>query len=128
MRRTARLERYAKIARVGLACFYLLDSQDGQHRRLVELIAGLFHERVALLDQQPIALALLDLHQRPSAVELVAAKVEQELPLRDSLAPILERHPLAAVPHDDAARAIVAGRNDSLGVIVLDGVIFDFHG
>ena len=111
-----------------LPVFHLVDREAGQHRRLDELIAGRFHERVALLDEQPIALALLDLHERPFAVELVAAELEQEFALLESLSPILERDPLAAIPHDDSAGAVVPGRDLPLEVAVFDRMVFDVHG
>ena len=91
-------------------------------------VAGRLDVRVALLDEQPVLLALLDLHERPLAVELVAAQLEEELALLESFAPILERDPLAAVPHDHAARAVVALGDDPLEVAVLERVILDLHG
>ena len=73
-------------------------------------------------------LALLDLHERPLSVELVAAQLEQELPLLEAFAPRLERNPLAAIPHDHAAGAVVPGRDDPLEVAVLERMILDFDG
>jgi hypothetical protein len=102
--------------------FHFIDSEPGQHRRLDELIAGCLHEGVALLDQQPIALALLDFHERPLSVKLVAAQLEQELPILEPFAPILERDPLAAIPDDDSAGAVVPGGNLSFEVAVFDRV------
>src|SRR6185295_4553908 len=83
---------------------------------------------VALLDQQPFLLGLLELDERPAAAELVALQVEQQLALLESLMRVLERLPDAAVPDDDGARAVVAFRNHALEVAVLERVILDFHG
>ena len=122
------LDGRAEFRRRDCALFHFVDRKAGQHRRLDELIARGFHERVALFDQQPIALALLDLHERPFAVELVAAELEEELALFESFAPILERDPFAAVPDDDSAGAVVPGGNLSLEVAVLERMVFDVHG
>src|SRR5689334_1478632 len=107
--------------------FHFLDGEPRQHRLFGELVAGAFYPRVALLDEEPIALALLDLHERPLAMELVPFQLEQELSLLQPLAPIFERDPFAAVPDDHAPGAIVPLRDDALEVAVLEGVIFDLH-
>src|SRR5215216_2144023 len=91
----------------GDAGLHLFDSEAGKHRLFRELVAGTLHPGVALLDQEPLLLGLLDLHERPFAVKLVALELEEQLALLEALAPILERHPFAAIPDDDAARAVV---------------------
>ena len=99
--------------------------RPGEHRGFGELVAGLLDPRVALLDEEPVALAFLDLHERPFAVELVAAQLEEELPFFQALAPIFERDPFAAVPDDDPAGPVVPGGNDPLEVAVLERVVLD---
>jgi hypothetical protein len=61
-------------------------------------------------------------------VELVPFELEQELALLEPLAPILEGHPLATVPDDDAACAVVPVWDDPLEVAVLERVVLDLHG
>jgi hypothetical protein len=128
VRRLYGLDGFAQIGDRAAAELHFIDRQAGQHRGLLELIAGRLDVRVALLDEQPVLLALLHLHERPVAVKLVAAQLEEELALGESLTPILERDPLAAVPHDHAARAVVALGDDTLEVPVLERVILDLHG
>src|SRR5207248_7467740 len=92
----------------------------------VEDVARSFDERVAFFDEQPVFLTLFDLYKRPLAVELVALELEEEFPFFESLPPILERDPLAAVPDDDAAGTVVPRRNHTLEVAVLQRMVFDF--
>jgi hypothetical protein len=122
------LDRSAKIGGRAASGLHFFDGQPGEHRRLDELIARRLHEGVALFDQEPVALALLDLHERPLAVQLVAAQLEQQLAFLESLAPILERDPFTAVPDDDSAGAVVPARNLPLEVAVLEWVVLDVHG
>ena len=82
---------------------------------------------VALLDEQPFLLALLDLHQGPRAAQLVALELEQELALLEPLDRIADRDPLPPVPHDDGAGAVVALRDEPLEIAVLDRMILDVH-
>ncbi len=127
-RRLHGLDGFAQIGDGAAAELHLVDGQAGENRRLLELVAGRRDVRVALLDEQPVLLALLHLHERPVAVKLVAAQLEEELAFGESLAPILERDPFAAIPHDHAARAVVALGNDALEVAVFERVILDLHG
>jgi hypothetical protein len=60
-------------------------------------------------------------------VELVALELEEELSFFESFAPGLEGNPLAAVPDDDAAGAVIPGGNYSFEVAVFERVIFDFY-
>ena len=60
-------------------------------------------------------------------MELVTLELEEELPFLEALTPVLERHPLAAVPDNDAARPVVALWDDPLEVAVLERVVLDFH-
>src|SRR4029078_11924931 len=103
--------------------FHLVDGETGKNGRLDELIAGLLHPGVSVLDPHTTLLALLVLHERPLAVELVLAQLEQELSFRESFLPVLKRHPLAAVPDDDAASPVVARGNNPFEVTVFDRVI-----
>src|SRR2546427_7744411 len=66
----------------------------------------------SLLDEEPLFLALLELHQGPLAVELVAPQLEQQLPLLQPFVGVLERYPAPAVPHDHRARAENRSRTD----------------
>src|SRR5258708_3012015 len=99
-RRDGFAEGLAQPAPPGAARFEFFDSQPGQPRRFRKFIAWLLHPRVALLDEQPVLLGLLHLHERPLAVELVASELEQELPFLEPFARVLEGYPFAAVPHD----------------------------
>ena len=128
LHRTGAGHRRAQLHRRPLAGLHLLDGEPRQHRGLVELVARGLHVRVALLEQQPVLLAALGLHERPLAAKLVALQLEDELPLLEPLAPILERHPLAAVPYDDTAGAVVPLRDYPLEVAVLDRMVLDAHG
>ena len=83
---------------------------------------------VALFDQQPFLLGLLQLDERPAAAKLVAPQLEQQLALFESFAHVLEGGPHATIPDDDRTCAIVPFWNDSLEVAVLEGVVFDFYG
>jgi hypothetical protein len=105
----------------------LLDGEAGQHRLLRQLGRGR-DMRVALLDEEPLLLALLDLYERPAAVQLEPFQIEQKLAFRETFARIADGGPPAAVPHDDTARSVVAGRNDALEVAVLQRMILDVHG
>ena len=60
-------------------------------------------------------------------MELVTLELEQELSFLESFSPGLERHPLSAIPYDHSARAVIAGRNYSLEITVLERVIFDSY-
>ncbi len=104
----------------------LLDRASREHR-VVRVVVGarLSRVRVALLDQEPLVLAALGLHERPFAAQLVAAQLEQQLAFDEALVDVVERHPAAAVPDDHRARAVVAGRDQPLEVRVLDGVVLD---
>src|SRR6185503_10111578 len=90
--------------------------------------SGRRHVLIALLDQQPVLLALLDFHERPLAVELVALELEKKFSLLQSFAPIFERDPFAAVPHNHAARAVITCGDDYFEATVLERMVFDFDG
>src|SRR5262249_34229512 len=94
----------------------------------VELVARRLRVRVAFLDEEPVALALLDLHERPLAVELVTLELEEELSFLEPLTPIFEWDPFAAIPDDHAARTIVSGGDDPLEVAVFERMVFDLDG
>ncbi len=105
-----------------------LDRQPREHRarRKHGAVPG-GHLRIAFLDEQPFLLGLLDLHQRPATLELVALEVEEQLPLLEPHVRILDGHPHPAVPHDHRARAVVPLRDDPLEVAVLERVVLDQH-
>ncbi len=105
----------------------LLDGHPREHRFIGKCAVG-GDVRVTLLDEEPLLHALLDLHERPLAAQLVALQVEEELALLQALEGILEGDPHPAVPHDHGARAVVACGNDPLEIAVLEGVILDMHG
>ena len=107
--------------------FELLHRDAGEDRTGRKIFSRGRDVGVALLDQEPFLLALLDLHHRPDAFELVAAQLEEQLAFREAFVGILEGDPAAAVPHDHRARTVVALGNDSLEVPVLHGVVFDVH-
>src|SRR5688500_17678736 len=106
---------------------HLLHGDAREHRLLGKLVSRRLHEGIALLDQEPIALALLDLHQRPLPFELVTLELEEELPLLQTLPPILEGHPFPAVPDDDGTRPVVPLGDHALEVTVLDRMILYSH-
>ena len=54
-------------------------------------------------------------------------QLEQQLALVETGRDVVQRDPLAAVPDDDGARAVVVGRDDALEVDVVDGVVLDVH-
>jgi RNase P/RNase MRP subunit p29 len=96
----------------------------------VRIVLGALRRRVpvALLDEQPLVLAALRLDERPPAAQLVAAQLEQQLALVESRGDVVQWEPLAAVPDDDGARAVIVGRDHALEVDIVDGVILDVHG
>ena len=130
-RRTGLLDRPSQLSAGTLARHDFLDGQAreyGRFRKPIARLARLRRPGVALLDEQPVLVALLELHERPPAVQLVALELEQQFSLLESCPPILERHPFAAVPDDDAAGAVVSLRNISLEVAVLERMVLDLHG
>ena len=122
-RRLEALELLDHRRRPVLASLQLVDGQAGEHgfgrqRPVFRDVA------VLLLDEQPLLLALLELHQGPLTVELVATQLEEELPFLHALVWILERHPAPAVPDNDRPRAVIAFGDEPLEVPVLERVVF----
>ncbi len=78
----------AASAGVRPAC-QLLDREARKHGLLRRLGAPAVDVGIPLLDEQPVALALLDLHQGPHPVELPATQLEEQLALGQSLGVIL---------------------------------------
>ena len=107
-----------------LAFLQLLDREPREHRFGWQRTI-LRNVAVPFLDEEPLFLALLELHQRPLAVQLVAPELEQELPLLHPLVRVLERDPHASVPHDHRAGAVVALGDDPFEVTVLERMVFD---
>ena len=86
---------------------------------------------VALLDQQPrllfLALTPMHAHQRPAAFELVAVQAKLQVPLAQALARIALGLPLAAVPYDHLAGAVLPRRDRALEAGVVQRVVFHMH-
>ena len=114
------LDRFGALLRVA----QLVVREAGQHGLVGIRLRG--DVLVPFLNEQPFLLSLLELDQRPTAAQLVALQVEKQFPRFESLVRVLERLPHAAVPYDHGAGAVVALRDDSLEVAVLERVIFDF--
>src|ERR1700691_4245281 len=113
----------------------LLDRQSGQHRtwmRLEYVVCA--REFIALLDQKPIVLVLgigclacSGPDQRVGAVQLESVQHYIELARADSVGGIplkILRAPLAAIPYNDRASAIVTLGNHTLEVGVFQRMIF----
>ena len=134
LRRTRRLEgRGHALPRIPplLPPRHLLDGEPGEDGTLGE--RPILEDRVPaapLADEQPLLprLPLLEPHERPHALELVAPQFEQELAVLQSLLRILEHDAAPDVPHDHLAAAVLARRNYALELDVLDGVVLDVDG
>src|SRR5207244_6828738 len=113
--------------RAGRPRLELFNGQPRQHRLRRER-AVVRDVSVLLLDQEPLFLALLELHQGPLAVELVAPQLEQQFALLQAFVRVFEWQPAPAVPHDDRARSVIPFRDDPLKVAVLEGVVLDVYG
>jgi hypothetical protein len=107
-----------------------LDSETREDRLgvpLDELRAG--GRGIRLLEQEPLLLLLGHPSERPPATELEAEQLNIQL----SFGKLLERVAFLnwsvppAIPDDHPAGAIVAGRNDSLKIGVLDGVVLHMN-
>jgi hypothetical protein len=98
-------------------------------------------KRVAVFHQQPV-LRLGSSHQRKRAFQLFAAQEKGDLARVQRRADLglglravgrpravvaLVQRIDATVPHDDFARAVLAGRNRALERRVIEGVILDLH-
>src|SRR5690606_24170368 len=112
----------------------LVDAAAGQNarrQRLDELRAvAVTRLAVAPLDQQPVVLFLAagrEAHERPAAAQLLAVQREVELALREALVGIGLGHPVAAVPDDDGARAVLALGNHAFERRVLERMILGLH-
>jgi len=84
---------------------------------------------VALLDEQPVVAALavapLQAHQHPAAVQLGAVQDELEIALLVAGGGIPVGLPPAAIPQHHGAAAVLAGRDDALEAAILDRVVLD---
>ena len=89
-------------------------------------------EVVALLDQEPVlALALLALQpdQHPAAEELLAVEAElQRAAAIPFVGVLLQRRPVAVVPDDHAAGAVLAAGDGALEAAVVEGMVLDMDG
>ena len=91
-------------------------------------LGGRPHVGIALLDEQPRLLffvVLLDPHQHPAAVQLVAVQVELEVALAQALVRIAHRTPEALVPDDDLARAVLLRGDGAFEAGIRQRVILD---
>ena len=59
----------------------IFDGEPGEHRLLGGGVGAAERVCIALLDEEPLLLALLELHQGPHPVELEPSELEQELAL-----------------------------------------------
>src|SRR5688572_26200687 len=95
------------------------------------------NEAILMLDQQPL-LGVLGAHEGERALQLLATQLDAELARRDAVAnaafglgAIVEREAAlvgtvdAAIPHDDFARAVLAGRYHALERAVVVRMVFD---
>ena len=138
--RRARLDqRAAHLLGPRAAGLQILDGLARQHRVLARrALAGRIREAVRLLDEQPLALRLLvgavegaaraaalRAHQGPAAAQLVTVQVEQQLAALEAGARLVHLLPRAAVPHDDRAGPVVALRDHSLEIGVLERMVLD---
>ena len=128
LRRLEFLQLLADRRRAVLPLLQLLNRPAREHRVFGEHVAVGRDVRVPFLNEQPLLLALLDFHEGPAALELVAIEIEEQLPLDEPGERILHRRPGAAVPDDDRSRAVVAFGDDPLEVAVFEWVVLDVHG
>ena len=107
----------------------LLDGEPGEHRVLRKgLLAIRRHPRIALLDHQPFfAVALLDAHKSPRSMKLVAPQFKEQLAFLHPLIEIALGNPQSSIPHNHCSRAVIAFRDDSLEIRILDRVVFRLH-
>ena len=83
---------------------------------------------VTLLEQDPrilLVAGLGDAHQLPEAGELFAVQLEQQLALGHAVARVADRLPVAAVPDDHRAGAVLARRDRAFEAAVGHGMVFD---
>ena len=88
---------------------------------------------IAIFDEQPrlaaFAFARLDLDQRELTVEFLTVQNELDLSAGDFVARIVAfgERVRAAIPNDDAPRAVLSGGNVSLEIAVVERMILDVH-
>src|SRR5690606_21196612 len=92
------------------------------------LVAGVARLGVAALDQQPAGLAAVararpHAHEVPAPAQLLAGELERQVALLEPRVRIADRLPGAAVPHEDAAATVLAGRDHAFEVGVLERVV-----
>ena len=86
---------------------------------------------VALLDEEPLlAPVVAPPDEREAAAQLVAVEGQVEIAARDLVERVVAfgQRPRSPVPHDDVAAPVLAGRDDSLEVVVVERVILDVDG
>ena len=129
-RRARRIGERRQLLAARRARAQLLDRQAREHRR--RLIRHEVGARLArLVDQQPVAPAApLGADQRELAAQLVALEDQVELavlhPLHGRAA--VDRAVAAPIPDDHGACAVIAVRDHTLEVGVLDRVVLGVHG
>jgi len=105
---------------------------DRSRRQLGDVDVGI-RELIAMLEQEPLVPLAprpsFDFHQRPLAEHLLPEHLERELARPDPFDRIfrLGELPRAAVPDDDVAAAVVAGRDDSLERRVVVRMVLGHH-
>ena len=100
---------------------------------VIGFVAGVF---IAFLDQEPLFLvavaAHVALHEREAAVQLFAVEPEFQLALRVRFGRFFDRArlrlPRTAIPHDHAARAVIALGNHAFERAVVERMVLDVHG
>src|SRR5436190_13496453 len=95
-------------------------------------LAVVAREFIALLDQQPVVLAVLataaQADQRPAAVQPLAVQLEGELAVLERRIDIVMRLPGAAVPQHHRAAAIFALGDRAFERTILDRMVLYVHG
>src|SRR4051794_14706220 len=101
----------------------VFDGKSREYRFLRWSLAIRGGVAVTLLYEEPLLLGLLDLYQRPHAVQLVAPELEQQLPLGEAFSWITDGQPLTPIPHDHGSGSVVPLRDEPLEVPVLERMV-----
>ena len=109
----------------------LFHGEPGEHRLRVALDGLLaVGERVALLEQEPLAVLAAHPREHPLPAELDPVELELELATLHLLGrgPVAEGAVRAAVPDDGRPGAVAALGDHALEVAVLERMVLDVHG
>ena len=112
---------------------YLVHGAARAHARAEAGDAGLvLHVPVLLLDEEPVVSVLARLglqpHEHPGALEAPAVQHELQLAVAQARLDVAERFPEPLVPEHHRAAAVLALRNGSLEVAVLQRMVLHVHG